>query len=160
MIGIETGFSTPSVRLQADDHPPNDEPEDPLLAEPDITEADMASTAAAIAYFKRINRNWSAPMEADLLDKLDVQPDGSVRINTPPAVLKAMSDAAHAFSPDYKPLRAPALVLTTLPGEWRDMFPWLAANADARTEKAASDADFFIEREGDVMRLVDGMSWL
>lgn len=154
----------------------------------------MASVAAAIACFKRVNLNWSAPMEADLLDKLDVQPDGSVQINTPPAVLQAMSVAAYAFSPDYRPLRAPALVLNVLPGGWRDMFPWLAATTDAQTEKAANDAatlfirerphdadrlfaalptgsqratfrpathaDFFIEREGEVLRLVDGMNGL
>lgn len=173
---------------------PPDEPDNPLLAEPDPADADLASVAAAIAFFKRTNRNWSAPLEADLLDKLDVQPDGSVQPGTPPVVLKAMSDAGHAFSPDYKPLRAPALVLTALPGDWRDMFPWLGSNPDAQTEKAASDevalflrvrpgdadrlfaalpagsrratfrpathADFFIERESEVLRLVDGMNWL
>lgn len=173
---------------------PPDEPDNPLLAEPDPTDADLASVAAAIAFFKRTSRNWSAPLEADLLDKLDVQPDGSVQPGTPPVLLKAMSDAGHAFSPDYKPLRAPALVVTALPGDWRDMFPWLGPNPDAETKKAASDvvelflrvrptdadrlfaalpagsqratfrpathADFFIEREGEVLRLVDGMNWL
>ncbi|MGJ7526823.1 alpha/beta fold hydrolase [Variovorax sp. GB1P17] len=186
LIYLDTNFDYSTL--------PKDQPEDPLLDDPEMTEADMASVAAAIAYFKRINLNWSAPMEADLLDKLDVHPDGSVRINTPAAVMLAMSQAAYAFSPDYRPLRAPALVLNVLPGSWRDMFPWLAATADPQREKAANDAatlfiqerprdadrlfaalpagsqraafqpathaDFFIQREGEVLRLVDGMNWL
>ncbi|MDM0086080.1 MULTISPECIES: alpha/beta hydrolase [unclassified Variovorax] len=170
-----------------------DDSDDPSLAEPSPTEADTASVAAMIAFNRRLNRNWSAPMEADLVDKLEVKADGSVGFNTPDAVAAAMYVAGRQFSPDYKAVRVPALVLTALPGDWRDMCPWLATDGDARTKEAANAAvrlfnsvrapdadrlfealpagsqralfqpathvDFFIEREAEVLRLVDGMGW-
>jgi len=115
------------------------ESDNPALTEPSPTDADNASVAAAIAFNKRINQSWSAPMEADLLDKLQVNADGSVQNNTPAEVMAAMYKAARRFSPDYRPLRTPALALTTLPGDRQHMFPWLPARIDAATEKDASD---------------------
>ncbi len=115
------------------------ESDNPALSEPLLTEADTASVATAIAYFKRINRNWYPPMEADMLDKLEVRADGSVQVNTPDALALDLYTAARRFSPDYRPLQVPALVFTALPGDRRDMFPWLPAALDATTEKDAAD---------------------
>lgn len=185
LIYLDTNFDYTTVS--------SDDSDDPSLAEPSPTEADTASVAAMIAFNQRLNRNWSAPMEADLVDKLEVKADGSVGFNTPDAVAAAMYMAGRQFSPDYQAVRVPALVLTALPGDWRDLCPWLATDGDAQTKEAANasvrlfnrvrapDADrlfaalpagsrralfqpathvdFFIEREAEVLRLVDGMGW-
>jgi len=185
LVYLDTNFDYTTVS--------QDEEEDPALAEPSPTEADTASVAAMIAFNRRLNRNWSAPMEADLVDKLEVKADGSIGFNTPDAVAAAMYTAGRQFSPDYKKVRVPALVLTALPGDWRDLCPWLATDGDAQTREAANalvrlfntvrapdadrlfaalppgsqralfqpatHADFFIEREAEVLRLVDGMGW-
>lgn len=112
------------------------EPKNPLLDDPpQPSSADEASLAAAIAFKKRISRNWSAPLEADLVDGLEVQPDGRVVQATPLAVADTMYKAAHAFSPDYRALRAPALVLAAFPGDRRDMFPWLPEAIDPQLEQ-------------------------
>lgn len=136
--------------------PDDGQPGNPLLDEPSPTEADNASVAAAIAFNKRINQNWSAPMEADLRDKLLVKADGSVQLNTPAEVAMSMYQTAHLFSPDYKPVRVPALVLVTLPGDRQHMFPWLPAQVDASTEKDASDMVQLFEsaRAADAVRLL------
>jgi hypothetical protein len=103
-----------------------------------------------------------------------------------------METAAHSFSPDYKAVRAPSLVVTALPADTRDMFPWLELPLDAKTQKDASDyvrmirsaaitnsnqlvaalntpnrltldnsnhTDFFMEREADVLRAIQFMTW-
>ncbi|QNK68076.1 alpha/beta fold hydrolase [Variovorax sp. PAMC26660] len=119
--------------------PDGGEEGNPALQEPSPTAADNACVAAAIAFNKRINQNWSPPMEADLLDKLDVKADGSVQINTPNEVGMTMYKTARLFSPDYRAVHTPALVLVTLPGDRQHMFPWLPAQVDAKTEKDASD---------------------
>lgn len=185
LIYLDTNFDYTTVSP--------DDTQDPLLAEPEPAPADTRSVAAMIAFNRRLNRNWSAPMEADLVDKLEFKADGSVGFNTPDAVAIAMYTAGRQFSPDYRPLRVPALVLTALPGDWRDLCPWMAAGGDAQGREAANasvrlfnaarapDADrlfaalpvgsrralfqpathvdFFIEREAEVLRLVDGMGW-
>lgn len=185
LIYLDTNFDYTTVAP--------DEAEDPALAEPEPTPADTRSVAAMIAFNQRLNRNWSAPMEADLVDKLEIKADGSVGFNTPDAVAIAMYAAGRRFSPDYKALRVPALVLTALPGDWRDLCPWMASDGDAQARAAANasvrlfnaarapdadrlfaalpagsqralfqpatHADFFIEREAEVLRLVVGMGW-
>ena len=186
LIYLDTNFDYTTVS--------SDDAEDPALAEPVPTEVDTSSVAAMIAFNKRLNRNWSASLEADLTDKLELKTDGSVGFNTPDAVAAAMYMAGRQFSPDYKKVRVPALVLTALPGDWRDLCPWLASDGNAQTKEAANalvqmfntvrvpdaerlfralpsgsqralfqpatHADFFIEREAEVLHLVDGMGWL
>ncbi|SCX45791.1 alpha/beta hydrolase [Variovorax sp. EL159] len=125
---------------------PRSDEESPLLAEPEPTPADTASLSSMIAFFKRVNRNWSAAMEADLIDKLEVLPDGGVRWGTPVTIRTAMSEAGYAFSPDYTLVHVPGLVLTALPGDRRDMFPWLPATLDAETEQAANEAILLFNR--------------
>lgn len=92
--------------------------------------ADLASMAASIAYARRVNKQWWPALEAFWRDKLEVQPDGSVRPNTPPDVARAMDKAAHHFSPDYRRVRAPALVITVDPGTLRNLLPWLSPQSD------------------------------
>jgi len=113
-------------------------PDNRLFREPVPHEEDGASMEAALAYARRTVRHWSAPLEANLRDQLDLQPDGSVRLNTPAVVAAAMETASHAFSPDYAPVRAPALVVTAMPGDIRDIFPALPETLDAATLKDAA----------------------
>jgi hypothetical protein len=103
-----------------------------------------------------------------------------------------METAAHSYSPDYKAVRAPSLVMTALPAEPRDLFPWLELPLDAKTQKDVADyvrilrrafignsdqlvaalkttnrltldnashGDFFMEREADVLRAIQFMTW-
>ena len=113
-------------------------PDNRLFREPVPNEEDGASMEAAIAYARRTVRHWSAPLEANLRDQLDPRPDGSVRLNTPAAVADAMDTASHSFSPDYTPVRAPALVVTAMPGDIRDIFPALPETLDDATQKDAA----------------------
>ncbi|WP_205736741.1 alpha/beta fold hydrolase, partial [Acidovorax cavernicola] len=116
-----------------------DPPDNRRLDEPAPTPDDGRSMKAAIAYLRRKSKNWWPALEANLRDALDELADGSVRPNTPDAVETAMDTAAHRFSPDYRPVRAPALVVTALPLDQRDLFPWLERPLDAQTDKDAAD---------------------
>ena len=122
------------------------------LDEPEPGPADLASMAASIAFAKRVNKQWWPALEACWRDTLEVLADGSVRPNTPAAVAEAMASAAHRFSPNYRAVRAPALVVTVDPGTVRDLLPWLSPQADAATVAAAHALlDFFRP-----LRLADG----
>jgi len=114
-------------------------PDNRALDDPRPTPEDAKSLQAAIAFTRRTVKNWWPPLEANLRDSLDVQPDGSVRPNTPEDVEAAMDTAAHHFSPDYAAVRAPSLVITALPADHRDLLPWLDLPLDARTAKDAAD---------------------
>jgi len=162
------------------------------LDEPRSTAADHRSLQAAIAFNRRKTKNWWPALEANLRDAVEVGTDGSVRMNTPDDVETAMDTAAHNFSPDYKAVRVPSLVVTALPADNRDLFPWLEQPLDARTEKDAADmlrifrrariadsnrlvealdtpnrltldnsnhTDFFMEREAEVLRAIQFMTW-
>jgi pimeloyl-ACP methyl ester carboxylesterase len=169
-----------------------DIPKNPLLEEPRPGPEDGRSLQAAIAFFRRNSKNWGLAQEANLRDSLDFHADGSVSLNTPSEVNDAMETAAHSYSPDYKAVRAPSLVMTALPAEPRDLFPWLELPLDAKTQKDVADyvrilrrafignsdqlvaalkttnrltldnashGDFFMEREADVLRAIQFMTW-
>lgn len=162
------------------------------LDEPRPTANDSRSLQAAIAFNRRKTKRWWPALEANLLDAVDVRPDGSVRMNTPEAIDTAVDTAAHNYSPDYKAVRAPSLVVTALPSDNRDLFPWLELPLDAKTEKDAADylrifrhvrisdsnrlvaalntpnrltldncghTDFYLEREAEVLRAIQFMTW-
>jgi pimeloyl-ACP methyl ester carboxylesterase len=119
---------------------------------PEPGPADLASMAASIAYARQVNKHWWPALEANWRDALEVLPDGSVRPNTPPAIARAMGKAAHNFSPDYRRVRAPALVITVDPGTVGNLLPWLSPQSDPRI--VADGLTFF-----DVfrpLRLADG----
>ncbi|MDN2714468.1 alpha/beta hydrolase [Janthinobacterium sp. SUN120] len=128
-----------------------EEPAPTPYDEPPPGPADLASLDASIAYARRINKQWWPALEANWRDALEVLPDGSVRPNTPPAIARAMDVAAHNFSPDYRRVRAPALVVTVDPGTLRNLFPWLL-QADTATRAAAQEVLDFIRP----LRLADG----
>ncbi|PIF08251.1 alpha/beta hydrolase [Janthinobacterium sp. 13] len=128
-----------------------EEPAPTPCDEPTPGPADLASLGASIAYARRINKQWWPALEANWRDALEVLPDGSVRPNTPPAIARAMDVAAHNFSPDYRRVRAPALVVTVDPGTLRNLFPWLL-QADPATRAAAQEVLDFIRP----LRLADG----
>lgn len=167
-------------------------PENPLLDEPRPTLKDGRSLQAAIAFFRRNSKNWWPPLEANLRDAVDIHGDGSVSLNTPDEVETAMHAASRSYSPDYKAVRAPSLVVTALPSDNRDMFPWLELPLDAKTQKDAADylrifrrasitnsnqlvaaldtpnrltldhanhGDFIMEREAEVLRAIQFMTW-
>lgn len=167
-------------------------PDNRLLHEPRPTPDDGRSLQAAIAFFRRNSKNWWPALEANLRDAIDIRTDGSVRLNTPDEVETAVDTAAHSFSPDYKAVRAPSLVVTALPADNRDMFPWLELPLDAKTQKDAADylrifrrvaitnsnqlvaaldtpnrltldrashGDFLMEREAEVLRAIQFMTW-
>lgn len=113
-----------------------EEPKPSPLDEPQPGQADLESVAASIAYARRLTSLWWPALEANWLDSLEVLPGGAVRPNTPPAIARAMDMAAHNFSPDYRRVRAPALVVTVDPGTLRKLFPWLL-QADPATQGAA-----------------------
>ncbi len=121
-------------------------PDNPALTEPAPTPADYASIDAIIAYSKRMNRNWFAPMEANLRDAIVVQRDGSIADATPSAVAESMRDEGHAFKPDYRAVRAPALIFAAIPGDTRDLFPWLPAQVDAATKRDADTLLRLVQR--------------
>lgn len=100
-------------------------PDNKALDEPVASDADNASLQAAVAFNRRLTKNWWPALEANLRDSLDLRPDGSVRPNTPESVAEAMNFAAHHFVPDYSAVRAPALVVTALPAAVRDLLPWV-----------------------------------
>lgn len=100
-------------------------PDNKALDEPMTRDADNDSLQAAIAFNRRLTKNWWPALEANLRDSLDLRPDGSVRPNTPESVAEAMNFAAHHFVPDYSAVRAPALVVTALPAAVRDLLPWV-----------------------------------
>ena len=128
-----------------------EEPEATPFDEPPPGPADLASLVASIAYAKRINKQWWPALEANWRDALDLQPDGSVRPNTPPAIARAMDMAAHDFSPDYRRVRAPALVVTVDPGTLRNLFPWLLQSDPALLAEAQATLEFVRP-----LRLADG----
>ncbi|MGK5060539.1 alpha/beta fold hydrolase [Janthinobacterium sp. LB2P49] len=128
-----------------------EEPEATPFDEPPPSPADLASVAASIVYARRINKQWWPALEANWRDALEVLPDGAVRPNTPPAIARAMDMAAHNFSPDYRRVRAPALVVTVDPGTLRNLFPWLL-QADPATQAGAQATLDFIRP----LRLADG----
>ena len=128
-----------------------EEPEATPFDEPPPGPADLASLAASIAYAKRINKQWWPALEANWRDALDLQPDGSVWPNTPPAIARAMDMAAHDFSPDYRRVRAPALVVTVAPGTLRNLFPWLLQSDPALLAEAQATLEFVRP-----LRLADG----
>lgn len=131
-------------------------PDNRALDEPRPTPEDGKSLQAAIAFTRRTVKNWWPPLEANLRDSLDVQPDGSVRPNTPEDVETAMDTAAHRFSPDYAAVSAPSLVITALPAGKRDLLPWLDMPLDAKTAKDAADCLRILRRARvtDARRLV------
>jgi len=167
-------------------------PKNTLLEEPGPKPEDRRSLQAAIAFARRTSKNWWPALEANLRNAVDIHADGSVSINTPSEVNDAMETAAHAYSPDYKAVRAPSLVVSALPAENRDLFPWLELPLDAKTHKDAqtflriirrarisdsnklvaaldtpnrltldnsNHADFFMEREAEVLRAIQFMTW-
>lgn len=167
-------------------------PDNRLLHEPKPTPDDGRSLQAAIAFFRRNSKNWWPALEANLREAIDIRGDGSVRLNTPDEVETAVDTAGHSFSPDYKAVRAPSLVVTALPSGRRDMFPWLELPLDAKTQKDADDylrifrrvsitnsnqlvaaldtpnrltldnashGDFIMEREAEVLRAIQFMTW-
>ena len=105
--------------------PDEKDPDPALLAPPSPTAADMASMAASITYARQLQKRWWPATEAYWRDSLAVLPDGSVYPNTPDEVASSMDLLAHAFSPDYRKVVAPALVVHADPGSLRDMMPWL-----------------------------------
>ena len=119
--------------------------------EPPPGVADLASMGASIAYAKRLAKQWWPALEANWRASLELLPGGAVRPNTPPAVARAMDMAAHNFSPDYRRVRAPALVITVDPGTLRNLFPWLL-QADPATQADAQELLEFIRP----FRLADG----
>ncbi|MGJ7527528.1 alpha/beta fold hydrolase [Variovorax sp. GB1P17] len=162
------------------------------LDEPRPGPKDGRSLEAAIAFNRRKTKNWWPALEANLLDAVDLRADGSVRMNTPEDIDTAMDTAAHNFSPDYRAVRAPSLVVTALPADNRDLFPWLELPLDAKTAKDAADylrifrharisdsnrlmtalntphrltldncghTDFYMEREAEVLRAIQFMTW-
>ncbi|MGJ7566227.1 alpha/beta fold hydrolase [Variovorax sp. GB1R11] len=116
-----------------------DPPVNAALDEPVPSDADHSSLQAAVAFNRRLVKNWWPALEANLRDALDLRPDGSVRPNTPDSAAAAMDVAAHNFLPDYNAVRAPSLVVTALPATARDLLPWLEQPFDAATEKYAAD---------------------
>lgn len=167
-------------------------PKNTLLEEPSPKPEDLRSLQAAIAFARRTSKNWWPALEANLRNAIDIHADGSVSINTPSEVNNAMDTAAHSYSPDYKAVRAPSLVVSALPAENRDLCPWLEQPLDAKTQKDAetylrilrrariSDSnklvaaldtpnrltldnsnhtDFFMEREAEVLRAIQFMTW-
>lgn len=116
-----------------------DPPVNAALDEPVPGDADHSSLQAAVAFNRRLVKNWWPALEANLRDALDVRPDGSVRPNTPDSAATAMDVAAHDFVPDYRAVRAPSLVVTALPATARDLLPWLEQPFDATTAKYAAD---------------------
>ena len=114
-------------------------PHNAALNEPGPTALDTRSLQAVIAFERRLFKNWWPALEANLRHAIDLLPDGSVRFNTPADVAVAMDVASHKFSPDYSTVRAPALVVTTLPADHRDVFPWLDAPFGARTAQDIVD---------------------
>ncbi|MGJ7610239.1 MULTISPECIES: alpha/beta fold hydrolase [unclassified Variovorax] len=116
-----------------------DPPVNAALDEPVPGDADRSSLQAAVAFNRRLVKNWWPALEANLRESLDLRPDGSVRPNTPDSAATAMDVAAHNFMPDYHAVRAPSLVVTALPATARDLLPWLAQPFDATTEKYAAD---------------------
>ncbi|MFZ4875611.1 alpha/beta fold hydrolase [Janthinobacterium sp. Mn2066] len=107
-------------------------PENPITDAPEPQAADLASMSASLAYAKRIHKQWWPVMEAYWRDTLDILPDGSVRANTPAAIALAMAAGARTLSPDYRAVRAPALVIVAQPSTLPDMMPWITAQATAR----------------------------
>jgi len=167
-------------------------PKNTLLEEPGPKPEDRRSLQAAIAFARRTSKSWWPALKANLRNAIDIHADGSVSINTPSEVNDAMETAAHAYSPDYKAVRAPSLVVSALPAENRDLFPWLELPLDAKTQADAqtflriirrariSDSnklvaaldtpnrltldnsnhtDFFMEREAEVLRAIQFMTW-
>ena len=120
--------------------------------EPPPGAADLASMGASIAYAKRLAKQWWPALEANWRASLELLPGGAVRPNTPPAVARAMDMAAHNFSPDYRRVRAPALVITVDPGTLRNLLPWLSPQSDPAV-LAAGTAFFDAFRP---LRLADG----
>lgn len=114
-------------------------PDNPALAEPAPGDADGSSLQAAVAFNRRKVKNWWPALEANLRDSLDMRPDGSVRPNTPESVDMAMDFAGHHFSPDYRAVNAPSLVVTAMPTTLRDLLPWVDSPLDAATERDAQD---------------------
>ncbi|WP_341892858.1 alpha/beta hydrolase [Variovorax sp. YR752] len=152
LVYLDTTFDyTKNADTGGEDPPMNRQ-----LDEPAPTPDDGRSMKAAVAYLRRKSKNWWPALEANLHDALDELADGSVRPNTPDAVETAMDTAAHRFSPDYRPVRAPALVVTALPLDQRDLFPWLERPLDAQTGKDAADflRIFRRVRRADADRLV------
>lgn len=134
-------------------------PDNPALEEPEPTPADRASWAAAIAFGKRVNKNWPAAMEANLRDTLALAANGSVYETTSVEIANAVYEQGHAFSPDYAAVSAPALVVLAEQKELRDLLPWIQAGADAKT---IADAATFVDgwrklRRKDFERLVTAL---
>lgn len=188
LIYLDTTFDYTATPDSGGEEPPTN----PLLEEPKPTPEDARSLQAAVAFFRRSSKSWGPVQDASLRDSLDVHADGSVSPNTPSEVNDAMETAAHSYSPDYKTVRAPSLVVTALPAEPRDMFPWLELPLDAKTQKDAAaylrivrrvaitnsnqlvaaldtpnrltldnanHSDFIVEREAEVLRAIQFMTW-
>ena len=132
----------------------SEEPERLSFEAPPPGAADLASMDASIAYARRVNKQWWPALEANWRNSLEVLPGGAVRSNTAPAIARAMDMAAHNFSPDYRRVRAPALVVTVDPGTLRNLLPWLSPQSDPAV-LAEGMAFFDIFRP---LRLADGDS--
>jgi pimeloyl-ACP methyl ester carboxylesterase len=135
--------------IQVPDHPPV--PDNPALTEPEPTAADHASWSAAVRFHRRLCKGWYPPLEHNLRDLLEVRPDGSVRPTTPAPARAAYMAAAYAYSPPYRAVSRPCLVVTAVPAAIRDLMPWLSAPLDART---AEDAQALL-RLGRALRQLD-----
>jgi len=188
LIYLDTTFDYTATPDSFGEEPPKNL----LLEEPKPTQEDARSLQAAIAFARRISKNWGPVQEANLRDSLEILADGSVSPGTPSEVNDAMETAAHSYSPDYESVRAPSLVVTALPSQPRDMFPWLELPLDAKTQESAADyisifrrgrisdsnrlaaslrttnrltldnashGDFIMEREAEVLRAIQFMTW-
>lgn len=113
------------------------EPDEDDLNPPEPAPADMATLAASVAYARRIHKQWWPALDAYWRATLEVLADGSVRPNTPAAIASAMALSAYAHTPDYRAVRAPALVIAAQPGSLRDVTPWLTAQSEPRLLTAA-----------------------
>lgn len=135
LVYLDTTFFYQDVPDTGGEEPPVNA----ALDEPVPSDADHNSLQAAVAFNRRLVKNWWPALEANLRESLDLRPDGSVRPNTPASAATAMDVAAHDFMPDYAAVRAPSLVVTALPATARDLLPWLEQPFDATTEKYAAD---------------------
>ena len=83
------------------------------VSSPGITDADLSSWAALIAFYRRpdqyYGRIWNSTMEREIREWYDQREDGRLVPRTPGRVYGAIIGAASKASPDYSAIRAPVL---------------------------------------------------
>lgn len=94
---------------------------------PQPTADDLASFDSFFSYVRRARPDmtglWSNAEIASILETVEIQPGGAVRLRTPPKVESAVRSGAGAAPPSYGQVRAPALAFYAL----RDSPPAMAA---------------------------------